>query len=313
MRHRWNRARPTIRIETADAQRMIDALPGAGHLRHLSSLDGGLANTNFRVDLDGEPRTVLLRLYQLDPTQAEKEAALAKRLRDQIPVPNYLHVGSDRGNRYAIVEWVDGERLETALTIADSKAMHALGASCGAVLARIHAVTFPQTGFLDGELRVAQPVVFDSALLARMLRESLLDGAGARFVEAALAKAVTEYALSNGQLSWGGPPCLTHADFNGSNILVRDDAVKAVIDWEFAFAGTPAIDFGNLIRNHPDAAFVDSVTEAYVAAGGRLPTNWRKLARLSDLAAWADFLQRTEVDPVLVEDAIVAIKSTITD
>ncbi len=37
----------------------------------------------------------------------------------------------------------------------------------------------------------------------------------------------------------GGPHCLVHSDFNGTNILVRDGRITGVLDWEFAFAGPP--------------------------------------------------------------------------
>jgi aminoglycoside/choline kinase family phosphotransferase len=41
---------------------------------------------------------------------------------------------------------------------------------------------------------------------------------------------------------------LVHADFNPKNILVRGASVAAVLDWEFAFSGTPLFDVGNMLR-----------------------------------------------------------------
>ena len=45
---------------------------------------------------------------------------------------------------------------------------------------------------------------------------------------------------------------LVHGDFGAANILVRQVQgawqVAAVIDWEFAFAGTPLFDLGHFLR-----------------------------------------------------------------
>jgi hypothetical protein len=44
-----------------------------------------------------------------------------------------------------------------------------------------------------------------------------------------------------------------------------------------------------------------------------LRNEWRKIARLADLASWADFLNRLAVTPQLVEDALRSMRETIAD
>jgi aminoglycoside phosphotransferase (APT) family kinase protein len=314
MRHRWKRPTPAIEVSASAAQDMVRwALPKAEVL-DVRPIQGGLANTNVQVVLDRAPGTVLLRLYQRDPTQAEKEAAISQRLRGVVPVPTYLHIGAvDEGRRFAIVEWVEGAGMANLLSDASPDQTRQLGREAGRVLAAIHSVHFDRNGFLDGELRVARPLKVDAEWLAAYLRGSFIEGGGARFVDRALADAVIAYVRRNGDLSWGGPPCLTHFDYNGWNILVSDGEISGVLDWEFAFAGSPDPDFGNLIRNHPDPSFQDAAADGYRDAGGRLPANWRKLARIADLGSWAEFLYRPEVDPILVEDALAALRATIAD
>jgi aminoglycoside phosphotransferase (APT) family kinase protein len=41
-----------------------------------------------------------------------------------------------------------------------------------------------------------------------------------------------------------GAPVLVHGDFSPANVLVRGDEVVAVLDWESAKGGPPALDFG---------------------------------------------------------------------
>ena len=117
--------------------------------------------------------------------------------------------------------------------------------------------------------------------------------------------------------SWPGPPSLTHGDFGGSNILVGIDElgarVEAVIDWEFAFSGSPMMDLGNLLRPPLGelAGFEDAVAGGYRAAGGLLPDNWRRLTLYSGLADWAAFLGRPRINGALIDDARRMISRTL--
>jgi aminoglycoside phosphotransferase (APT) family kinase protein len=47
-------------------------------------------------------------------------------------------------------------------------------------------------------------------------------------------------------------PCLVHNDFGNRNILVRQEngkwGVAAILDWEFAFSGSPLLDVGHFLR-----------------------------------------------------------------
>jgi aminoglycoside phosphotransferase (APT) family kinase protein len=247
----WKRGIPALEPVLDDIARMVSAgVPGA-RVRAFAQLEGGLANTNIRVDLADRPGHLLLRLYQRDPAQAAKEAALAQRLEGLVPVPRVLHVGDDGGQRFALMEWIEGTRLELALS--DGTARATLGCAAGAALARIHSVHFASAGTLDRQLQIKEPMTADNGFLIEFLRASLIQGDGARHVPRALAEAVIDYAERNRALEWGGPTCLTHFDYNGSNILVSDGAIAAVLDWEFAMAANPAPDFGNLMRKSSGA------------------------------------------------------------
>jgi aminoglycoside phosphotransferase (APT) family kinase protein len=188
----------------------------------------------------------------------------------------------------------------------------------GAVLAGIHNVTFAKGGYLDGQLNV---VAFPPGIGGRLpeLLETLLGERGKERLGPELTQALMAFAQREPNLGaqWPGPPSLTHADFGGSNILVRVDKrgarVAAVIDWEFAFSGSPMMDLGNLLRPPLGElpGFEEAVARGYRDAGGVLPHDWRRLTLYNGLADWASFLGRPVINDALLDDAKRMISRTL--
>jgi aminoglycoside phosphotransferase (APT) family kinase protein len=113
MRERWTRTTPVLKVDPEEAEALIRPALGDCRVLRVEPLGGGHSNTNLRLHLDGAPDSVVLRLYQRDPTQAAKEAAIASLVATTVPVPRYLHLGErpTNGQSYAVVEWVEGQPL----------------------------------------------------------------------------------------------------------------------------------------------------------------------------------------------------------
>lgn len=324
MRERWGAGRAGPPMDRGTAQRFLDeALPGAA-VAAVAGLPGGLSNASFRVDVEGRAEPVVLRLYGRDPRQAAKEAALSRLVAPRVPAPPFLHLseGGTSAPTWALLGWAEGARLDLAAPGQDRGGVEAIGRAVGGVLAAIHGHAMEAHGFLDADLRVAERVDLGRAGLVGYLRRCLVDGPGGERLGAAATGALLSFAEARGHLlgRWLDAPCLVHADFNGSNLLVGRDAaggwrVTAVLDWEFAFAGSPALDLGNLLRAPLGAlpGFAGAVAEGYARAGGALPEGWRRVARIADLHAWADFLSRPDAAPGLVEDARRVVAETLRD
>ena len=79
-----------------------------------------------------------------------------------------------------------------------------------------------------------------------------------------------DWIQANRTLAYG-PPAIVHDDFAFNNMLVKDNRVAAVVDWEFAHVGTAAADIAYLwyAAEHMNsfAGFLD----AYAASGGMVP------------------------------------------
>jgi aminoglycoside phosphotransferase (APT) family kinase protein len=85
-----------------------------------------------------------------------------------------------------------------------------------------------------------------------------------------------------------------HSDLNPKNLIVDPSSltVRAVLDWEFAHAGSPYTDLGNAIRFDREPAWVAAVLAAYDDPAAL------DLARRADLWALVELASRRGRNPV---------------
>jgi aminoglycoside phosphotransferase (APT) family kinase protein len=91
-----------------------------------------------------------------------------------------------------------------------------------------------------------------------------------------------------------------HSDLNPKNLLLDPVTleVRALVDWEYAHAGHPHTDLGNLLRFDRDTAFEGAVLAAYASRRGGTPAEALALARAADLWALLDLATRAGDNPV---------------
>lgn len=318
----WPRLRPAIDLDAAGVAALIaTAIPGA-RVVGFEPIAGGVSNTNIAVALAGPPGRVVLRLHQGDRQKARNEASIVRRFAGRIPAARVLwsaETNAVTGHACEVLEWIDGEPLDLLAPALDDAALAPLAKAVGAVLARIHAIRFRHHGFFANDLDLPEPIDLGPDALRTYLRQQLIDGPGGERLGPELTGEVLVLAERDGHLldTWRADPCLVHADFNGSNILVRSRGdqweVAAVLDWEFALSGIPAMDFGNIMRAPLDEreAFAQGLARGYREAGGTLPADWRRIARIADLFAWADILGRPEIAAPVLADAHAAARAAI--
>ena len=94
--------------------------------------------------------------------------------------------------------------------------------------------------------------------------------------------------------------CLVHGDLNPKNVLVDPDRLEltAVLDWEFAHAGHPWTDVGNLVRFERHPAYVSAVLDAWTSLRGGDGQQLLDGARAADLWALVDLAARAGDNPV---------------
>ncbi|MCA9801439.1 MAG: phosphotransferase [Cyanobacteria bacterium HKST-UBA02] len=323
MRANWRRGRELPDLTVAQIEKLMAPAFQGARVERFRFAEGGLSNTNLVVHLAGRREPLLLRIFESRPESAAKEYAIARRLEDRVPVAAFHALLPDNeftGSPYAILEYLPGERLELLFPSLDGQDREAVGFSLGAVLAAINQETFESPGFLSAELEVVQTIELGSAGMVEFV-ESVLSVEPARSrIDTGLLPALKNFLRDHAALLDQALPsaCLTHSDFGGSNILADRRSgrpcVSGVLDWEFAFSGSPYFDLGNLLRAPlgDDNAFAEAVAAGYRSEGGVLDRHWRKIAMMVDLTAWLDFLSREEACPELIEDAGRMIGKTMT-
>ena len=83
-----------------------------------------------------------------------------------------------------------------------------------------------------------------------------------------------------------------HGDFSSANLMCADGELT-LIDFEWAYAGSPYTDIGHFFRRRdddaaalPDSGVYDAFADGYNAASDvPLPAGWLALARLCDVSA----------------------------
>jgi len=317
-RSQWSRRSELLELDHVALTRMVRRGRPDATIRRVSLADGGLANTNYRVELD-DAGSLLLRMHVRSPGDGAKEWRLAERFGGRVPMPAMLHFephDAEAGLPCTLMEWIEGERLELRAEGLDAEGRRRLGRQIGAALARIHEEPYVATGFLDADLNLVTPVPMDGEGLLACLDGWVVRGRGAARLGAGLTQDLLACVREVGGMldAPAQQPCLAHGDFGGANLLVdTKDNLAAVLDWEFAFAGTPYFDLGNLLRAPLGGleGFAEAVAEGYRETGATLPEDWLVLARFSDLFSWTDFLNAENASDGLIRDARATIVSTL--
>jgi aminoglycoside phosphotransferase (APT) family kinase protein len=275
----------------ADPQ--LSALVGGAEVVPLS---GGYSGETFLVTGAGEQ--AVLRLYAKQPERAAVDQALLERLRGLLPVPRVLEamtVSAGAGRPpFLLLEALPGDRLDVVLPAADEPLRRRLAEAVTGVLVLLATERMPRAGlFVDAGL---EPVPFPAGSADQVgFLEAHLGApwfAGLTDDERAGLRAVARRAA--GLAARTSRIALVHADFNPKNLLVdpATGGVTGVLDWEFAYAGAPLADVGNLLRFAEDEVFDRAVAAAYADRAPDVPDGWVEVARALDLYSLIDLAAR---------------------
>ena len=260
-------------------------------------LTGGYGGETYAVSAAGED--AVLRLYVRQPARAAVDVSLMQLVRGLLPVPRVLDAKpevSDEGPPYVLTERLPGMNLEKYLETAGEAQRQRVGEQLGELLVRLSGMPFLTFGeFVGRELTI---VPFgDGGELVQWFDQHV-EPMGLTRDQVEAMHGVIDRAED---LAATGVDrvCLAHSDFNPKNLLVDPETaeITGLIDWEFAFAGSPYTDLGNLLRFCDDPVLGEAVLRV-VRTGPELGDRIVERGRVADLWALIDLASRPAANPV---------------
>ena len=248
--------------------------PDVDEVRITGVASVGAQRKTLFIDLvrNGETKKAVAQIAgrALDVSDTGLEAALLRAARaGGVAVPRVLAWDEKTGT--LVTSHVEGESIPRRILRkieADAALGPKLTTDCGSALAAIHRIP---TDAFERLPALADP--FDYANDLERLLETLTTPhpsfrLGLRWLRRHAIPSVPQEAI-------------VHGDFRLGNLLVSDDGLSAVLDWELAHRGDPMEDlawlclrtwrFGNDDRTGGGFGGLDGLREAYAEAGGQ----WR--------------------------------------
>ncbi len=271
----------------------------------LVPLEGGFSGETFLAEVAGERSVVRVyagRSASRGDRAVEVDAAVLRLVRGLLPVPEVLEVRlpdpADGVPAVLVTGFLPGTRLDLLLPGLDDEGLRRAGESVGAVAARLAQMPLVRPGlFVDRDLRTEPFPGDDLPGFVRSRREgTALAGWSPAAFDALLEVADRAEDLRDQTTR----TCLVHGDLNPKNLLLDPDtlAVTGVLDWEFAHAGSPYTDLGNLLRFDRQPAWLDAVLATYAGRVPDAPADLLDRARAADLVALVDLAARRDENAV---------------
>jgi aminoglycoside phosphotransferase (APT) family kinase protein len=260
-------------------------------------LTGGYGGETYAVSAAGED--AVLRLYVRHPARAAVDVSLMRLVRGLLPVPRVLDAMpevSEQGPPYVLTERLPGVNLEKYLESAGDDERRKVGEQLGDLLVRLSGMPFLDFGEFRGRELTIEP--FDAGGLTQWFNKYVEDLGLTRdqadSMESVLDRAEDLAATGVDRA------CLVHSDFNPKNLLVDPESaeITGLIDWEFAHAGSPYTDLGNLLRFCEDPVLGAAVLRVVREKGPDLGDRLVERGRAADLWALIDLASRSASNPV---------------
>ncbi len=322
MKANWTRLHSPLAIDLATLTELMRPVSSGRPVVDAELLTAGLANTNYKVKVSGRVEPFVVRVYTRDRAACRKEVDIYNLIHDRVPLPDVLYAdvdGRDYDRPYAVTTWVDGIMLDHVFAQGSAADVASAAHAAGHTLAVIGSYTFPGAGFFGPGLVIAHPLGDADTSWLPYIQERLFEGiAGERLgvtlrdrLWHVVMQGVAEVRVVDDARS------LAHADFNGPNVMVRREGdawvVASILDWEFAFAGSPLHDIGNMLRGADalPAAFEPAFIRGFTDGGGMLPPAWRRIVRLLDFVNLCEFLNAPGQGGARVDDVTRLIRATV--
>lgn len=264
-------------------------------------------NKSFKISFKN--KNYLLKFYFKN--ELKTELNLLKKLKNKSFCihPEFVNYNEPT---YALFPFIESKHLHEITCFQE---IAPLSYQVGKVLAEIHNITFGNAGLFAADLSIAHPFPKGSSPYYEYICTHFHPQALAwKRLGDSQAKLFWKWIQDNQSLFpiIQSKSVLVHSDFKPENILVTANNQIKVIDFEFAHAGDPLIDFGILLRHeHLFPLDKEMFCKGYTEFGGQLEDNWVIRAQVTDSINLIQLLNNPLERPDLYEFLKNHIKSKL--
>lgn len=294
----WEKSQTQHQLPIGLIGRMLGVAPPEKEIESYKMIVGGCANLNIIVHLKREKDPIILRIYLRDQDSVYREKKIGDVLKDVVPVPQINYIGDVDNYRFAIVKFMPGIALRDLLLSKREYNLEEVMHEVGGFITKIASYKFTKSGFFNNNLEIIEELPEGglkefslSCLEHENVKKYLGKGKISKIRSLLYSISITKDKNIN----------LVHADYDPANILVNKVdgkwKVSAILDWEFAYAGSWLNDVANILRySHqmPDS-FKTSFLKGIEDNGFKLPKDWQIIVHLYNLASMLDSMTRHDL------------------
>ena len=282
MEKNWERTLPFVNIDTESVKELFSDIDN--DIKEIKLIEEGCRTTNYIIT--SKEKKYLLKIFFSDEQDYKKEQILLKRMRAEgIPVQEVYKICKNKylGNKlYGIYEYIEGISLSKYLK-SGQKVPVEIVRQCAEILGKIHKHKFERIGFFNENLEISEHLPPVKEWYELFITERVINRLGEDTVDRIRA-IVNKYEDQLDNLD--KDLRLVHGDFQGTNILINNNNVTCILDWEFTMSGHPLADIGQLFRydQYYDEYLIKEFEKCYrLNSDYVLQDNWYNLSKLRDM------------------------------
>lgn len=288
MEYGWERTFPFLEVNNIIVNKLFDSILKDQYITSVIPINEGCRTTNYIIKTNESEQKFILKIFFPSEQNYKKEIKLLSKLKEDNMehIPKIYKVGRDeiiQNREYAIYEYVEGISIGEAISKGYSLEK-SLVKDVARFLAQLHSYRFEKAGFLDEDLKVKKELPLLISWYEKFMGNRAKERLG-KEIEDKINDIVNKNTKILTELD--NDIRLVHGDFQGTNILMKNNKLCGVIDWEFVMAGHPLADIGQFFRyeEYFDASLIQVFEEEYNKNSNyKLIKNWYKVSKLRDLA-----------------------------
>ncbi|MBW6411497.1 phosphotransferase family protein [Clostridium weizhouense] len=299
MEYNWERSLPFFNIDVDIANKLLDEILEGNTIENIIPINEGCRTSNYILKITNLNKKYILKIFPELNWDYEKENNLLKLLKDKVPVQNiYCILKSSiiNNRRFGLYEYIEGQTLGQAIKngyVIDEEFIKEVAKA----LATIHKFKFNSIGKFNDKLEVVENLPSLYTWYDNFMDINFKNRLGQDVVDR-----IKNIVKNNFQvlIDLDKDISLVHGDFQGTNILINNNKLAGIIDWEFSMAGHALADIGQLFRyeNYFNEKLVNIFEKEYNKySDKKLIKDWYKIAKLRDLVNLIQLISANEEMP----------------